>query len=122
MNTRTVADLTTETLEQAVGGSDLGADIAEEGKKNQYINEVIRPAMEAVREQMSHVSRISEEYSKLQIQLESLKGKQDSLTSSNQLVMIGINSRMSNSDNCRKMVTDSARAHADSVKNGIQFR
>ena len=99
--------LTPETLEQAVGGSD---------------NEVIRPEMSSIRDRMSQVSCGSEEYHKLQCQLENLKSTMDALTSNNQLTMISINSRMSNSDNCKKMIGDSAKAHSDSIKSQINFR
>ena len=114
--------LTPETLEQAVGGFDNFSDIAEEGKKNMYINDVIRPEMSSIRDRMSQVSCGSEEYRKLQCQLQNLKSAMDGLTSNNQLTMISINSRMSNSDNCKKMIGDSAKAHADAVKSRIEFR
>jgi len=101
-------NLTPENLEHAVGGTD--------------IIQSTRAEMEAVRSKMKQPLATSDEYRKYESQLESLKSQMDSLTSNNQLDLIGINSRMSNSDNCKKMIGDAAKAHADDMKSKIQFR
>ena len=89
MNKKTTrTNLTPETLEQAVGGSDSSLSI--------------RAEMEAISHKMSNSDKHSEEYNKLASQLENYKSALDGLTSSNQLIMIELNRRMSNSDNCKK--------------------
>ena len=105
---KTSAELSSENLEQAVGGSDS--------------SQSIRIEMDSVRASMKQTFPGSEEYKKLESQLENFKSSLEGLTSNNQLIMIGISSRMSASDNCKKMIGDSAKAHADNIKGSVKFR
>ncbi|MEI6286489.1 MAG: hypothetical protein WCP79_08305 [Bacillota bacterium] len=84
----TRTSLTPENLEQAVGGS---GSIEEEYKKNQYINDVIRPEMASIRVTMEQLSHGSEEYLAYRTKLESLHAEIESITGANQAGFILVN-------------------------------
>ncbi|MEI6286493.1 MAG: hypothetical protein WCP79_08325 [Bacillota bacterium] len=101
------AGLNRAELEQAVGGADVATTLQSD--------------MDSISTKMQQVPKDSKEYNILALQLESLRFA-DSLTSANQLLLAADNSRDSNSDNCKKMVGDAAKAHTDDAKSQIQFR
>jgi len=88
-----------ENLEQAVGG---------------YSAESLRAEMDFLRDRLSRASPQSEDYIGLATLMERYKGLLEELTSDN--------SRTSNVDNCKKMISDAAKAHADVVKSQIKFQ
>ncbi|MEI6286486.1 MAG: hypothetical protein WCP79_08290 [Bacillota bacterium] len=98
----TRTNLTPDNLEQAVGGRDS--------------TQSIRTEMESIRNQVSHVSRPSEEYNKL----ENLKSQQESLTANNQINICHLSNTMGTFDNILKNISDIGGAHSGNIRS--QFR
>jgi len=80
---KTKTELNSEELEQAVGGA--------------ATPRAFRAEINDLRNKMQGVSKDSNEYKNYDLQLTALKSEMDGLTSNNQLVMNGINSRIAKS-------------------------